>query len=349
MKMTRELWIKGSLEHINEIRYILNCMLIIHELPPPPLPPAVGRSPLLSGGAGAAAEHAFVQPPPPPPSPPACERCGAPTAPRLGVCAGCELYVAISETLRTADRRADWRHGIQEALHNYRARTRITDERGDPVLLAPTSTARDEASLDELPLFLDACHSCALRKVRISDDGSDFSEGYLQKRRRAYYALYAGRIPARQNCHYGLNELGGQECSLCGPDGVYRGSACSRSMTSTASGEASLDELRCYRARLQTSRLRMQTASTSCRVLELVAQHGWVPEEQIKLLNNSLSRIEILTRYVRAVDDNADSAVDDNADSATAHCWHDGFWIDSDGHWRSTDSPAFGDAGYWSD
>ena len=105
----------------------------------------------------------------------------------------------------------------------------------------------------------------------------------------------------------------------------------------------------CYRACLQTSRLRMQTASTSCRVLELVAQHGWVPEEQIKLLNNSLSRIEILTRYVSAVDDNADSAVDDNADSATGHCWHDGFWIDSDGHWHPTDSPDFGDAGYWSD
>ena len=50
-----------------------------------------------------------------------------------------------------------------------------------------------------------------------------------------------------------------------------------------------------------------------------------------------------------SVDDNADSAVDDNADSATGHCWHDGFWIDSDGHWHDTDSPAFGDAGYWSD
>ena len=45
----------------------------------------------------------------------------------------------------------------------------------------------------------------------------------------------------------------------------------------------------------------MQTAPTSCRVLELVAQHGWVPEEQVKPLNNSLTRIEILTRYVRAV------------------------------------------------
>ena len=96
MKMTPQLWIKGSANQINEIRHVLNWMLIIHELPggasesspvpplppacstqrfvplpPPPPPPAVGRSPPLSGGAGAAAEHAFVQPPPPPP---ACSR-----------------------------------------------------------------------------------------------------------------------------------------------------------------------------------------------------------------------------------------------------------------------------------
>ena len=86
MKMTPQLWIKGSADQINEIRHVLNWMLIIHELPggasesspvpplppacstqrfvplpPPPPPPAVGRSPPLSGGAGAAAEHAFVQ------------------------------------------------------------------------------------------------------------------------------------------------------------------------------------------------------------------------------------------------------------------------------------------------
>ena len=96
MKVTPQLWIKGSADQINEIRHVLNWMLIIHELPggasesspvpplppacstqrfvplpPPPPPPAVGRSPPLSGGAGAAAEHAFVQPPPPPP---ACPR-----------------------------------------------------------------------------------------------------------------------------------------------------------------------------------------------------------------------------------------------------------------------------------
>ena len=105
MKLTPQLWIKGSANQINEIRHVLNWMLIIHELPggasesspvpplppacstqrfvplpPPPPPPAVGRSPPLSGGAGAAAEHAFVQPPPPPP---ACSRPtpGAPPPP----------------------------------------------------------------------------------------------------------------------------------------------------------------------------------------------------------------------------------------------------------------------------
>ena len=83
----------------------------------------------------------------------------------------------------------------------------------------------------------------------------------------------------------------------------------------------------------------MQTAPPSCRVLELVAQHGWVPEEQIKPLNNSLSRIEILTSYWSAVDYYADSAYADP---------FDGFYVDSDGHWHPTDSPAFGDAGYWS-
>ena len=146
-----------------------------------------------------------------------------------------------------------WREeSVREIIRgNLRTRTRITDERGDPVPPAGNAersytsprtalpienngsddawTAPDEASLDELPLHLDACHSCAMRKVRIDDDGSDFAEGYLNKRRRAYYAQCAGRIPAQGNCHFGLNELGGEECSLCGPDGVYRGSACSRS------------------------------------------------------------------------------------------------------------------------
>ena len=122
--------------------------------------------------------------------------------------------------------------------------TSITDERGDPVPPAgngersytsprtalpienngsdDTSTAPDEASLDELPLHLDACHSCAMRTVGIDDNGSRFSEGYLDKRRRAYHAQHTGRNPPQGRWRYGLNELGGEECSLCGPEGVYR-------------------------------------------------------------------------------------------------------------------------------
>jgi len=48
-----------------------------------------------------------------------------------------------------------------------------------------------------------------------------FSEGYLHKRYRAYHAQGVRYGWSR----YGLNELGGEECSLCGPDGVYKGSA----------------------------------------------------------------------------------------------------------------------------
>ena len=129
--------------------------------------------------------------------------------------------------------------------------TSITDERGDPVPPAgngersytpsrtalpiqyngsdSTSTTPDEGTLDKLPLHLDACHSCAMRTVGIDDNGSRFSEGYLDKRRRVYHAHHAGRIPPQGKFRLGLNELGGEECSLCGPDGVYRGSACSRS------------------------------------------------------------------------------------------------------------------------
>ena len=92
MMMTPQLWINGTADDINEIRHVLQSMLMIHDLPRgasasllvPPLPPAcstqrsvpllspppspaVGRSPPLPGGTGAAAEHAFIQPPPPPP------------------------------------------------------------------------------------------------------------------------------------------------------------------------------------------------------------------------------------------------------------------------------------------
>ena len=87
----------------------------------------------------------------------------------------------------------------------------------------------EDTPQEELPLHLDACHSCAMREVGIDDDGSDFSEGYLHKRYRAYHAQVDGRIPPQRAFRYGLNELGGKECSLCGPDGVYQGSARSRS------------------------------------------------------------------------------------------------------------------------
>ena len=82
----------------------------------------------------------------------------------------------------------------------------------------------EDTPQEELPLHLDACHSCAMREVGIDDDGSDFSEGYLHKRYRAYHAQVDGRIPPQRVVRYGLNELGGEECSLCGPDGVYKGS-----------------------------------------------------------------------------------------------------------------------------
>ena len=83
----------------------------------------------------------------------------------------------------------------------------------------------DQEEVGEVPLHLDACHSCAMREVGIDDDGSDISEGYLHKRYRAYHAQVDGRIPPQRNFRYGLNELGGEECSVCGPDGVYKGSA----------------------------------------------------------------------------------------------------------------------------
>ena len=42
----------------------------------------------------------------------------------------------------------------------------------------------EDTPQEELPLHLDACHSCAMREVGI-DDGSKLSEDYLGKRRRA--------------------------------------------------------------------------------------------------------------------------------------------------------------------
>ena len=42
----------------------------------------------------------------------------------------------------------------------------------------------DQEEVEEVPLHLDACHSCAMREVGNDDDGSDFSEGYLHNRYR---------------------------------------------------------------------------------------------------------------------------------------------------------------------
>ena len=64
----------------------------------------------------------------------------------------------------------------------------------------------DQEEMEEVPLHLDACHSCAMREVGIDDDGSPFSEGYLHKRYRAYHAQGVRYGWSR----YGLNELGGE-------------------------------------------------------------------------------------------------------------------------------------------
>ena len=61
----------------------------------------------------------------------------------------------------------------------------------------------DQEEVGEVPLHLDACHSCAMREVGIDDDGSDFSEGYLHKRYRAYHAQVDGGF-----LHKGISAMG---------------------------------------------------------------------------------------------------------------------------------------------
>ena len=82
------------------------------------------------------------------------------------------------------------------------------------------------APQEELPLHLDACHGCALRVVGIDDDGSELSEGYLDKRRQAYHRINPqAEVRRGLNTHgglRGLNELSGEECPLCGPDSRRR-------------------------------------------------------------------------------------------------------------------------------
>ena len=63
----------------------------------------------------------------------------------------------------------------------------------------------EDTPQEELPLHLDACHSCAMLEVGI-EDGSKLSEDYLGKRRRAYHGQHAGRIPPQSAFRYGLNE-----------------------------------------------------------------------------------------------------------------------------------------------
>ena len=80
----------------------------------------------------------------------------------------------------------------------------------------------------------------------------------------------------------------------------------------------------------------MQVGPGTCRVLELVVQHGWVAERQMKLVSCFLSKVEILSKYWDHIDHYAATALDD-------------YYIDSDGNWHDTDICVCGDKGYWSD
>ena len=88
MRMTPQLWIKGSQHLINEIGQVLHRLLSIHGVPggaaehvcvlPPPFPPACSTQshvslpppppPPSSGRAGGASERTILFPPPPPPT-----------------------------------------------------------------------------------------------------------------------------------------------------------------------------------------------------------------------------------------------------------------------------------------
>ena len=83
----------------------------------------------------------------------------------------------------------------------------------------------------EPDLFLNACHACACRPARIWDNGSNFPENFIKKRRIAYYFQHQEQTMQRQlqlHANYlnkGINELSGQACELCRPSGIYNGSA----------------------------------------------------------------------------------------------------------------------------
>ena len=82
----------------------------------------------------------------------------------------------------------------------------------------------------ELGLFLNACHACACREAGIWDNGSDFSENFINRRRTAYYFQHQGHTMQRSlqlhaDGYNGINELTGRACELCHPNGIYNGGA----------------------------------------------------------------------------------------------------------------------------
>ena len=80
----------------------------------------------------------------------------------------------------------------------------------------------------------------------------------------------------------------------------------------------------------------MQVGPGTCRVLELVVQHGWVAKRQMKLVSCFLSKVEILSKYWDHIDYYAATALDD-------------YDIDSDGNWHDIDICVSGHKDYWSD
>ena len=74
-----------------------------------------------------------------------------------------------------------------------------------------TANSRPERTPeDELPLHLEACHSCAMNETGIDDNGMTFLEEYLGRRRLAYYDLAERGSPPQEG-----------KCRYCGIGGVY--------------------------------------------------------------------------------------------------------------------------------
>ena len=85
-----------------------------------------------------------------------------------------------------------------------------------------------EAGEENRELRLEVCHSCALREAGIDDDGSDFAEGFLQRRCRAWRTQPGFQQRTQPAWRPGRNELGGADCPLCEPDGLYKVNAASQ-------------------------------------------------------------------------------------------------------------------------